>query len=271
MVEFCCIMCSYQTEVKGNYIRHLKSTKHLRNKVIYGGISKKTQKDPEKTQKDPEKTQKDPGTSQKDPNGCIFCGNLFSTFAHKRRHELHRCKDKAAIKQRKKINHELEIKELKREHKKMVESLLSKVGYTNIITTTNNLNLNSYGNEDISHITDTFKTKMLNMPYQMIPKMIEQVHFNENKPENKNIIISNKKENKIKIFSNNKWIYRNKDDVLNDLIDGKYFMIDNHYETVCNKIKNKRYENFRTKYDKKDKSIIEQIKSESELVILNNR
>jgi hypothetical protein len=206
-----------------------------------------------------------------DENTCIFCGSSFSTFAHKRRHELHRCKDKDAVKHRKKITHGLEIKELKKEHKKLVETLLSKVGNTNIITTTNNLNLNSYGNEDISHITDQFKTQMLNMPYQMIPKMIEHVHFNEDKPENKNILIPNIKENKIKIFSNNKWIYRKKDDVLNDLIDGKYFMIDTHYETICNKIKNKRYEKFRTKYDKGDKSIIEQIKSESELAILNNR
>ena len=271
MVEFFCLMCNYQTEVKANYIRHLKSTKHFRNKVIYDNKSEKTQKDPEKTQKDPKKTQKRPSKNKNDENTCIFCGSSFSTFAHKRRHELHRCKDKDAVKHRKKITHGLEIKELKKEHKKLVETLLSKVGNTNIITTTNNLNLNSYGNEDISHITDQFKTQMLNMPYQMIPKMIEHVHFNEDKPENKNILIPNIKENKIKIFSNNKWIYRKKDDVLNDLIDGKYFMIDTHYETICNKIKNKRYEKFRTKYDKGDKSIIEQIKSESELVILNNR
>jgi len=39
------------------------------------------------------------------------------------------------------------------------------------------------------------------------------------------------------IFSNNKWIYKNKDEVLSDLIDGKYFIMDTHYENVCNKIK----------------------------------
>ena len=101
--------------------------------------------------------------------------------------------------------------------------------------------------------------------------MIEHVHFNKNKPENKNILLPNKKENKIKIFKKNKWVYKKKDEILNDLIDGKYFIMDTHYETICDKIKNRKYENFRNKYDKKDKDIIESIKQESELVLLNNR
>ena len=39
----------------------------------------------------------------------------------------------------------------------------------------------------------------------MIPKMIEAVHFNDEKPENKNTVLPNKNDNKIKIFRNNKW------------------------------------------------------------------
>lgn len=79
--------------------------------------------------------------------------------------------------------------------------------------------------------------------------MIEQVHFNKEKPENKNILLPNKKENKIKFFTNNKWVYKNKDDIINDLIDGKYFIMDTHYETICNNLKNSKYEKIRNKYD----------------------
>ena len=40
------------------------------------------------------------------------------------------------------------------------------------------------------------------MPYGMIPKLIEEVHFNDQKPENKNIVLRlNKNDNKIKIFT----------------------------------------------------------------------
>ena len=112
---------------------------------------------------------------------------------------------------------------------------------------------------------------MIKIPYGAIPKMIEEVHFNENKPENKNILLTNKSDNKIKVFSGNKWVYKNKDDILNNLIDGKYFLIDSHYETICTKIKNLNYEDFRDKFDDQDKDVINQIKKESELVLLNNR
>ena len=37
----------------------------------------------------------------------------------------------------------------------------------------------------------------------MIPKMIAAVHFNDEKPQNKNIFIPNKKDKFVKIFKNN--------------------------------------------------------------------
>ena len=107
-----------------------------------------------------------------------------------------------------------EFKQEKKELKKQINLLISKVGNTTITNNTNNIQLNSYGKEDISHITDTFKTSMIKIPYGAIPKLIKEVHFNENKPENKNILLSNKSDNKIKVFSN-KWVYKNKDEILN--------------------------------------------------------
>ena len=110
--------------------------------------------------------------------------------------------------------------------KKQIELLLSKVGNTtNHINNTQNIQLNSYGKEDLEHITDSMKTQLLKIPYGMIPKMIEAVHFNHDKPENKNIAFTNKKENKIKVYSNDKWIYKDKEEIVTDLIDGKYYLL----------------------------------------------
>ena len=268
METFTCINCNYSSTVKCNYKRHLTTMKHIRNIKTKGNTYINTQKDPKKTQKDPKRPNKH---NEKDKYNCIYCCSVFSTFAHKRRHELHRCPNSEAINERKIRGTKKEITELKKEHQKTIKILLTKVGITNTIITNNNLNINSYGKEDLSHITDAFKTQMLNSPYKMIPKMIEHVHFNENKPENKNIVLPNKKENKIKIFTNNKWIYKTKEQILNDLIDGKYFIMDTHYETICNKIRNKTYEKFRNKYDEQDKEVHDLIKHESELVLLNNR
>lgn len=270
-VLFYCNYCNYSTSVKGNYKRHLDTDKHYKNKHVCNQKTIMSQNEPKMSQCEPKMSQCEPVIGQPIDIACKYCGKVFKTQPNKRRHELHRCRHKDAIEERKTLNYEKEIKELKKNHMKTIEMLLSKVGTTNIITTNNSININSYGKEDLSHITETFKTNMLNAPYSMIPKMIEHVHFNENKPENQNIQLPNKKENKIKIFSNNRWIYKKKDDIINDLIDGKYFIMDTHYETICNKLKNSKYEHFRTKFDNKDKEVLDLIKEESELVILNNR
>ena len=119
------------------------------------------------------------------------------------------------------------------------------------------------------------KVSFIRMPYGAIPKMIEAIHFNDNKYENKNIILPNKNDNKIKIFKNNKWIYTDKNNE-DDLIDNKYFLLDNHYDlieqkTLADKNILTNYIKFRNYYDKKDKEMIEQLRRECELVILNNR
>jgi hypothetical protein len=161
----------------------------------------------------------------------------------------------------------------KKEFKKQIEILLTKVGDTTI-NNTQNIQLNSYGKEDMAHITDKMKTQLLKIPYGMIPKMIEAVHFNNDKPENKNIAFTNKKDNKIKVYSKDKWIYKDKEEIINDLIDGKYFVLDNHYDSVfenLNMTTKTTYEKFRTFFDKNDKILHDQLKKECELVLLNNR
>ena len=82
-----------------------------------------------------------------------------------------------------------ELEKEKKEFKKQISMLLEKVGNTtNNITNTQNIQLNSYGNEDLSHITDSLKTELIKLPFGMIPKMIEAVHFNDKRPEKKNSI-----------------------------------------------------------------------------------
>ena len=35
------------------------------------------------------------------------------------------------------------------------------------------------------------------------------------------------RDNKIKIVCDNKWIYKDKEETINDLVDGKYYILDN--------------------------------------------
>ena len=200
---------------------------------------------------------------------CDFCSKSFSSIPHKRRHQNHYCNNNDnKIKLLNDKNRE--IKQLK----KQVDTLIKKAGNTTITQNNQqNIKLNNYGSEDLSHISDFFKNNLLKSPHGMIPKMIEAVHFNEDKPENKNVIMPNKKDNKVKIFSGDKWVYKDKNETVNDLIDGKYFIMDTYYENICNnKDTNLNlYKRFQRLFDERNKLLLEAQKKECELVLLNNR
>ncbi len=101
MTIYKCLLCNFSSKLKGDFRRHLNTTKHKKSLIIDEG---KTQKDPQMTQKDPQMTQKDPQMTQKDPvkkkHNCDHCDKYFTTIAHKRRHELHRCKKSSYTKEK---------------------------------------------------------------------------------------------------------------------------------------------------------------------------
>ena len=145
---------------------------------------------------------------------------------------------------------------------------------TNNINQTNNIQLNSFGNEDLSHITDSLKTQLLNIPFGMIPKLIEYVHFSSDKPENKNIVLTNKNDNKIKIFSQGKWVFRNKNETISNLVDEKYYLLHSHFDVTKDTLDQKtvnKYDTFRKEYDNNTDELLKKLKQDCELTLLNNR
>ena len=277
MNVYSCNLCNYETLLSQNYKRHLKTKKHQakmndsnRNNEFMVMNTNEHQMNTKKTQMN---------TNEHKMNTkfiCDFCSKQFNTLPSKRRHELHYCKNRYDNMSYKNLFYESQkqMEKEKKELKKQINLLLTKVGNTTINNNTQNIQLNSYGNEDMNHITDSMKTQMLKIPFGMIPKMIEAVHFNNEKPENKNIAFTNKKDNRIKVYSEDKWIFKDKDDIIHDLIDGKYFILDTHYDEVVetlNKTSKTSYTKFRTFFDEKDKELYDQLKKDCELVLLNNR
>ena len=285
-----CKICNISTKFKTNYIRHLKTSKHKRNVEYPFQSMVMNQNEPQMNQNEPAMNQNEPAMNQENKKyKCDYCDESFNTIPSKRRHELHRCKEnphfiekvmdmknntiKKLEKEKKEILENAE-KEKKQLYKQM-EKLLDKVGNTTI-NQTQNINLNSYGKEDISHISDSMKTHFLKIPYGAIPKMIEAIHFNDEKPENKNIMIPNKKENLIKVFKDDKWVYKDKNETLQDLVDQKYYIMDDHYEELQEDGNidfnlDITYNSFKKYYDDGDKELIDKLKKECEMVLLNNK
>jgi hypothetical protein len=283
MPTYFCNLCNYSTTKQYNNNKHLKTKKHLMR------LEETTPQNAKKLQKStisPQFGYFSPQNStiytisKKVANVCKYCNKEFSRSDSLKRHIKNTCKERESSTQNNSIvaiQEKMQLMEKEKEElKKHIEILLTKVGNNNITNNiTNNIQLNSYGSEDLSHITKTLKTELLKLPFAMIPKLVEKVHFDPNKPENHNLMIVNKKESYVSIFKNGKWHYRDKNETLSDLVDGKYYILDEHYDstngTGLTQFQKQNYESFRNKFDDKDKELHKFMNQQCELTILNNR
>jgi hypothetical protein len=282
---FHCNICNYYTDVKCNYTKHHTTKKHIKNVEKYKLTSVQNYNFEKMSQNEPKMSQNEPKICKKSHQkinvtfNCSFCNKPFSSKAIMRRHEIHRCKNNLANQQyksdilmmQKNKEHDKEKKQLY----KQIEQLLEKVGDTynnNTFNTTNNIVLNNYGNEDFSHITNHILNKLLETPIKMIGELTKMIHFNDNKPENMNIYIPNKKDKYIKVYKNGQWILEDKNERIPDIVDRNFTILDTHYDQIENTLPEwhkKIYKSLQEKYDTKDTDVLNNQKKIVELEILN--
>jgi hypothetical protein len=280
---FTCESCNYSTKIKCNYLKHLNTKKHKKRSIIIEETDTINEKSIKMTPNDPKMTPNLPKMTPNDPKlnkkySCDYCEISFSTKAHKRRHEMHKCNNEGNPR------HDNILEKLENEKKELynyIDKLIDKVGNTtnnntnNTYNTNNNINihLNNFGEEDISHLTAQIMTALIKGPCKMIQNAIKFIHFNENKPENNNICITNVKSKHIKVYKNNKWCYENKQEAIEDMIDKNYNILDEHYEyngkEELSEFEKERYREFQEFFDNQDKKLHSKLKNESELLLLN--
>jgi 23S rRNA pseudoU1915 N3-methylase RlmH len=151
----------------------------------------------------------------------------------------------------------------------------STIGNQNNIQNQQNVNItvNSFGSENIDHITDQIICKLIKTaPFTCVPQLIEKIHFDPEHPENHNIKITNKKLNYAEIVKDNKWITANKKKVIDDVIQKSYDILDEKYndnkEDISDKRK-ERFENFQEKFENEDESLRKNMKNDVDLLLIN--
>ena len=223
---------------------------------------------------------------------CEFCEIKFSTKAHLKRHHNNSCKKINGVKKIKLFNKIIEskisaesadllINNIDKLKNNDINSISTMNNYNTINNTLNNnsnnnitININNYGDENLEILNDNnLKKYILEMPFTAIPKMIEQIHFNNQYPENKNIKLKNKKDNKLLVLQDKKWNYVNKMETIKNLIEDKSIDINNLYRKNQHKLTDKfkeRYLKFQKKFDQEDLLLWKDILMQTELVFWNN-
>lgn len=147
---------------------------------------------------------------------------------------------------------------------------------TNIQTQNNVVVIHKFGQEDMDHLTDAFKTTCLKRTNKGLVELIEKIHFDEQKPANANIRISNKKLNFIETHNGKKWVYAKKDHVLNDLMERGSSILTDHYEETQDELREdvsvSMYEHIRdwiVKLEDADKKSLAPLLEDIYLLILN--
>ena len=205
---------------------------------------------------------------------CNYCSKKFSSLPILKRHQKRYCKKISEIKNQENLDKEEllnMVDEMRKDYLQKIEKLIknqpdhnSKICENNsynshnnsnntqnnsnntLTNTHNNITINNFGQENLEMLTKSFLTKMIKYPYTAIPKMIEEIYFNDKYPENKNIrmLIEDQNYHMDKFYQENK---------------------DNFNETY-----QKRYDGFQKKMDNNDKCVLKDINCETELVFWNS-
>jgi uncharacterized C2H2 Zn-finger protein len=145
-------------------------------------------------------------------------------------------------------------------------------GTVNNTINNTNITINAYGKEDLSHITDKDYKNIFNKCNSAIPMLIELIHYNEEKPENTNVYISNMKSQYAYVYDGKKWILKNKSELIDDIYDNKCIILLEKYDDLKNILNDKtikNFEHFKNKYDMENMK--ENVSNRIELVLYNNR
>jgi ElaB/YqjD/DUF883 family membrane-anchored ribosome-binding protein len=197
---------------------------------------------------------------------CQYCNKKFSTKKTLDFHIKNNCKHKDDAKDAK-------IKELEKELRESRKVTIN----DNSTNTYNIFIVNNYEDTDLSKLTDKTYNKIIrdsDEAYQIIPRLIKEIHFNPNIPENHNIVLSNRNKNNkhLQVYRNKHWEIEKKDNEIDNLISDKETNLSDWVAEKGEKYpeaKEKFNEYLEQKYD--DVDTVKLVKENVELVLYNNR
>jgi hypothetical protein len=137
----------------------------------------------------------------------------------------------------------------------------------------NNINIVSFGKEDLSFISDQLCTYFLDRGFKSVPRLIEYVHFNEKFPQFHNIYFSNLRQNLLMVFKENLWKMVDRNDAIEQLIDDKLEFLTDKFEELQGSLKESVKKKFNRFLDEHENNfeVNKQLKKDIKLLLYNGR
>lgn len=218
-MRYNCKRCGYETDVKQALL------KHFDRKTSCTAILSNVTIDDLKSEFQVQRTYNNVRFS------CKHCDRPFNDRSNMYKHQKV-CK--------KKINDDIQVNskltELTNEIKSLKNKLKEFEGTNFTVNNTQNanaiqnniinVNLKDFGMESQGHLTKEFLNKCF--ADKCLVDLIENLHFDKECPENYNVRLRSKKQELMEVFSNGKWLVKDQDQTLTELIQSGYRILRMH-------------------------------------------
>ena len=276
MVEYCCSICNFKTNIKTHYTRHLQTKKHKTNeKAVKKNLPQFTSNSlnlPQFTSLNLSKNPKIKTNPELSHTRCNYC-NLEISSKNMARHQRTTCKKIPNYKQKQLIEKYNSHKSSKCKQLVIINknnngddlnpnsnkntNTNTNSNNTNIINTNSNnttniqnnnsinVNINPFGEENIEKITEKQILKILNKAYSGFPQIIKHLHFNIE--ENRNVYQPNINKPYIKYYNGNRWLSDKFDSISQKMFNKVSNLLEDwleEYQTKINERKQNVLNNF---------------------------
>jgi hypothetical protein len=114
--------------------------------------------------------------------------------------------------------------------------------------------------------------KIIHKGFKSVPYLVEQMHFNKDKPEYHNVYISNMRDNYVLVYDGNKWNLAERDTIINDMMDAKSYILSDKFDELMDGLEEYTKVKFQRFLDESDTSVVkDQIKSDIKLLLYNSK
>lgn len=201
---------------------------------------------------------------------CPYCNETFkrNRYLKVHIHKYHFSQINSDFYTKDEVNAKLKEKDdIINDLRNNIAKLLEKVGTNNTYNTYNIVNINPFGKENTSYVTDDYINNLINSgPLNSIPKLLKYIHFHPKHSENHNVKIPNKKLPFAQIFNGEDWEYRDKKATIESLSNKAFTILNNHY-SGGNQYMNK----FKEQFNDSVKSLVKRVNKDIELTIINSQ